>query len=109
MDGQFAAGNWTYAGARSSFYREVCGLTLPEGLWAHALALEQTMQSACLWYAHRDFVMVCEHPREIYLELADPGVPRGHGSHRLHRTDGPAISWPDGWDIHAIHGKRVVS
>jgi hypothetical protein len=37
----------------------------------------------------------------------DPTRPRGWGSHRLHRDDGPAIVWPDGWGVWSWHGTRV--
>ena len=62
------------------------------------------MESACWWYPHRDFVMVCERPVEIHREQVGP---RGWGSHRLHRDDGPAVVWPDGWGVYALHGVRV--
>lgn len=66
------------------------------------------MESACWWWPHRRFVMVSERPLEIHRELADPARPRGWGSHRLHRDDGPAVAWPDGWGVWSIHGRRVT-
>jgi hypothetical protein len=51
--------------------------------------------------------MVSERPAEIHRELVDPVRPRGWGSHRLHREDGPAVVWPDGWGVWSIHGVRV--
>jgi hypothetical protein len=111
FSGQFGAGGWRWGGAvLSSFLREICRLELPGDLWDRSRAWEQTVRSACWWYPHRDFLLACERPREIHLE---PGVPRPAppgehpASHRLHRTDGPALSWPDGWSIHAVHGVRV--
>jgi len=62
------------------------------------------MEAACWWYPHRDFIMVCERPSVIHRELTRP---RGWGSHRLHCADGPAVAWPDGWGVYAIHGVRV--
>jgi hypothetical protein len=99
---------WTaYA---TSYFRDVCALELPGNMSHRALAYEQTLQSACCWYPHRDFVMVCDRPREIHLEPVSPAglrqetPPQGHWPHR---ADGPAISWPDGWGVHALHGRQV--
>ncbi len=52
--------------------------------------------------------MVSERPLSIDRELVDPARPRGWGSHRLHRDDGPAVAWPDGWGVWCIHGVRVT-
>jgi hypothetical protein len=32
---------------------------------------------------------------------------RGGGAHRLKCETGPAIAWPDGWGVYAVHGVRV--
>jgi hypothetical protein len=93
--------------ARISFLLEVCRLELPDDLRDRNRAYEQTLESGCMWYAHRDFLIACERPRAIHREITDPRMPRGRASHRLHRIDGPAISWPDGWGVHVIHGRRV--
>jgi hypothetical protein len=98
---------WYWGGAWTSFFRDVCRLELKGDLWDRARAYEGTMESACWWWPHRRFVMVCERPLEIHRELTNPGVERGWGSHRLHRDDGPAVVWPDGWGVWAIHGVRV--
>jgi hypothetical protein len=98
--GQLGAGGWNHGPAYTSFLREVC--TLERDVWALAVAYEQTAQSACWWYPHRDFLIVCEPPQEIHLD--DPVRIRAR---RVHRMGGPAISWPDGWGIHAVHGVRV--
>lgn len=88
----------------TSYFREACGLGFARALDAHATAFEQMMQSGCWWYAHWDFLIVCDPPCEIHRERVvhpDPGW------HQLHRADGPAISFPDGWAIHAIHGRQM--
>ena len=100
-------GYWYWGGAVTSFFRDVCGLDLPGDLWDRARALEATMQSACWWWPHREFVMVCERPTVIHRECVDPRITRGPGSHRLHCETGPAIAWPDGWGVYALHGVRV--
>jgi hypothetical protein len=100
--------HYAYSGpAYTSFYREICGLKLRGDLWDRARAYELTAQSACWWCPHHDFLMVCERPCEIHRELTDPGVSRGRNSHRLHCIDGAAVSWPDGWGIHVVHGVPV--
>lgn len=87
----------------TSFMRETCGLRLEPELWARARALEQTVLSAGWWYPHRDFVMACGRPIGIHLEQARNAA--GARFLRLHRPDGPAVEWPDGWGIHAVHGR----
>jgi hypothetical protein len=107
MGGQFWAGGWGWGGAYTSFFREVCRLELKDDLWDRGRAYEATIESACWWWPHRRFVMVCERPTVIHRELANPSVTRGWGSHRLHCETGPAVAWPDGWGVYAIHGVRV--
>ncbi len=58
-------------------------------------------QSAGWWWPHTDFVLVCERPSAIHTEDL------GDGRRRLHRADGPAVVWPDGWSLHFWHGTRV--
>ena len=38
-----------------------------------------------------------------------PAVLRRDAQGRLHSDDGPAMQYPDGWSIHAVHGVRVSS
>jgi hypothetical protein len=106
--GQLWVSGWYWGGAWTSFFREVCKLELKGDLWERALAYEATMESACWWHPHRRFVMVCERPTVIKRELTNPDVERGFGSHRLHCDDGPAVGWPDGWGVWAVHGTRVT-
>jgi hypothetical protein len=108
IGGQFWAGYWYWGSpAAVSFFQEVCGLELPGDMGARARAYQATTESACWWWPHRRFVMVSERPLEIHRELANPDQPRGWGSHRLHRDDGPAVVWPDGWGVWSVHGTRV--
>lgn len=107
MGGQFWVGAWYWGGAYTSFFREVCDLELAGDLWEGGLAYEATMEAACWWYPHRDFIMVCERPTAIHRELTRPDVRRGWGSHRLHCADGPAVAFADGWGVYAIHGVQI--
>ena len=108
LGGQFWVGGWYWGGAYTSFFREVCDLELEGNLWQRALAYEATIESACWWYPHRDFVIVSERPTAIHREAADPSRLRGWGSHRLHCEDGPAVSFRDGWGVWAWHGVTVT-
>jgi hypothetical protein len=107
IGGQFWVGGWSWGSAYVSFFREVCGLELTSDLSDRADAYRDTTQSACWWWPHKDFVMVCERPTVIHRELANPAVTRGWGSHRLHCANGPAIAWPDGWGVYSIHGVQI--
>jgi hypothetical protein len=100
MGGQFWVGGW-YWGAPSfvSFFQEVCGLDLGADMNARAAAYSGTCESACWWWPHRDFVMVCERPTHIDRDE------RG----RLHSLTRQAIEWPDGWGLYRIHGVEVPS
>jgi hypothetical protein len=97
LGGQFWVGGWWGSPAFVSYFREVCGLTLSEDMEARADAYSATCESACWWWPHREFVMVCERPTAIHRD--DQG--------RLHNLTGPAIVWPDGWGIYSVSGIRV--
>jgi len=107
IGGQFWVGGYYWGGAFTSFFREVCSLELPRDLWGRARAYEDTIQSACWWWPHRDFIVVCERPTAINREARNPSQTRGWGSHQLHAERGPAVVWPDGWSIYSHHGVRM--
>ncbi len=107
LGGQFWPGGYWWGGAFTSFFREICGLELNGDLWERGKAYEETIQSACWWYPHKDFLMVCERPTVIMREQIDPMKPRGFGSHRLHCQDGPAVGFKDGWGVFAWHGVLI--
>ena len=77
-------------------------LDVPTDTW-HKLDAWEAANSAGHWWPTRDFVMVSALPGAIHLEQVGP---RGRGSHRLHREDGPALAY-DGWSIYYWHGVRV--
>ena len=107
IGGQFWSGGYWWSAAFTSFFREICNLELDVNLWNQGIAYEETVESACWWYPHADFLMVCERPTAIHRELTNPDVTRGWGSHRLHCDDGPAVAFRDGWGVYAIHGVQV--
>ncbi|MEV0661140.1 DUF6745 domain-containing protein [Actinomadura luteofluorescens] len=54
------------------------------------------------WWPREDVCVVSERPVEVHTEVSDDD-----GEVRLHRSDGPALRYADGWDVHAWHGTRV--
>ena len=102
----YLGGNmWAGWHAWRLFFHDVCGLELPGDIWDRAEANAEIAKSVGWWWPHRDFIMVCDRPKEIHLERIGPD---GWNSHRLHNDTGPAISWRDGWCIWEIHGVRVT-
>ena len=59
--------------------------------------LRQVAKSAGWWWALRGAVLLTERPTLLCRD------PQG----RLHSTSGPALLYPDGWGIWAVHGVRV--
>ncbi|MGI5207145.1 DUF6745 domain-containing protein [Spirillospora sp. CA-108201] len=54
------------------------------------------------WWPREDVCVLSERPVEIHTEVWGD-----EGEVRLHRRDGPALRYADGWDAHAWHGTRV--
>jgi hypothetical protein len=89
--------------AEAAFLHEVCGLRPAGDRWDTLCAWADAC-SAGWWWAFEEFALVSERPREIHAEQVGPP---GRGSHRMHRADGPAISWRDGQALHYWHGTPV--
>jgi len=102
---RYTGGYWSYWVGWSTFFRDFTGLELDNNLWDRSRAVEQTIANAGWWWPHKDFVIVCDRPREIHREQVGD---RGWGSHRLHNERGPAISWRDDWALYFVHGVRVT-
>jgi len=49
------------------------------------------------WWPSSDTVILSERPTCLHRD----------DRHRLHNTSGPAIQYPDGWGVWAVHGVRV--
>ncbi len=90
-----------------SFLREVCMVDVPENLWERRKMFDATAESACWWWPHRDFVMACERPQFLHQERVPASLWDDDPQPRLHCDGGPAIVWPDGWGIYAVHGVRI--
>ena len=104
LGGQFWPGGWYWGPAFTSFFREVCGLSLKGDIWDRGRAYEATVQSACWWWPHREFLIVSERPKRIERELVNPDTSKYTA--RLHSLTGPAVEF-EGWSVYAIHGVRV--
>ena len=61
-------------------FRDICGLDLGDDLWDRARAYADAQSAAGPWWAHRDFVMVCDRPEAFRTE---------HGW--------TSLRWRDGW------------
>ena len=67
---------------------------------AKSQAIEPQMHAArsCgWWWPLRGAVVITDRPAEIHRDSAG----------RLHRTDGAALLYRDGWGVYAWHGIRV--
>lgn len=61
----------------------------------HGLA--ETAASAGWWWPYENLVILTERPAELHRD--NPG--------RLHRGDGPALAYPDGFALHAWRGMPI--
>jgi hypothetical protein len=48
------------------------------------------------WWPHSSFVVISERPSALHLDRE-----------RLHHEHGPAVAWPDGYHVYALHGVAV--
>jgi len=44
----------------------------------------------------------------VTILVQHPSVARFDSQRRLHRVDGPALAWPDGYAVYAVHGIRLT-
>lgn len=85
-----------YQVADFDYFRRELGLTSQTDKLA---PIAELARSAGWWLPHEHVCWVSERPSVIQLDR--------HG--RLHCRTGPAIQYPDGWSIYAIHGVRVTA
>lgn len=77
-----------------AFYREICGLVAETEPLIGPLLIAQ---SAGWWLPSRDICWISERPCRIQFDEHN----------RLHRVDGPAIEYRDGWGAYSWHGVSV--
>jgi hypothetical protein len=80
--------------------REHTGLALPGDRWELADAY-LAAGGAGWWWPFADLVIISERPLSMTLEDADTDAPR------VHREDGPALVWSDGFAAWCMHGRAV--
>jgi hypothetical protein len=95
LGGQFWVGGWWGSPSFVSFFTDVCELELSDDIAERARIYSALCESACWVWPHKDFVMVCERPREIHRNEAG----------RLHYDHGAAIAW-EGYELFFLHGVR---
>ncbi|MFI6511772.1 DUF6745 domain-containing protein [Streptosporangium sp. NPDC050855] len=59
--------------------------------------LVQVAEAAGWWWPFERVALICERPVELHRDDSD----------RLHRGEGPALVYPDGFALHAWHGMPV--
>ncbi|WP_233359141.1 MULTISPECIES: DUF6745 domain-containing protein [Thermomonospora] len=57
----------------------------------------EVARAAGWWWPYENAVIICERPSELHRD--EPG--------RLHRGDGPALAFPDGFALHAWRGMPI--
>ena len=73
--------------------------------WTRRLALWNDLTESCGgWWPFERMCFVSERPAEVYIEPTPGQV----DLMRLHRADGPAMRYRDGWAMHALHGEWVA-
>ena len=79
------------------------GLVTYDEQASERLDLMCTLTRSCgEWMAYEHICLITERPAEISAE-----APAAWGQLRLHCPDGPAITFRDGWSVHAWHGTHV--
>jgi hypothetical protein len=91
--------------AGRSFWLDAACTVLPGGAFTPGGRRHGTIDPAWWWFTHRDFILVAEQPTQVQRESLSSVS--GRQSARLHNLQGPAITWSDGWSIHAVRGLDV--
>ena len=92
----FGGSLWQAWNAFVTFFFDVCELDDPD-IQRRANAYAETSLSAGYWWPNKDFIMVCDRPKQI----------KRNSNGQLHCTDDMAIKWPDGWGLWMLNGVRM--
>jgi hypothetical protein len=79
--------------ASAEFLSRECGESIPEAL----LALAAIVKETSIFWGFSTAMVLCDQPTEIHRDAKG----------RLHREDGPALVYRDGWCVYALKGKRA--
>ena len=93
FSGQF----WVSWQAYTSFFKEVCKLSLPGDLWERDAAYMEAQSSVNWWWPGHGFVVVSNRPQRITLNAGN----------RLHDYNRLAIEYRDGWGLASFNGVLV--
>lgn len=93
--------NWgwedDYWMAYCDVFAKAPGRMFGEGMLGRFDSLSEAKRAVPVFFAFPEITVCCDNPKT--LEVDDRG--------RLHRTDGAALRYRDGWGIWAWHGARV--
>ncbi|WP_171064139.1 pentapeptide repeat-containing protein [Actinomadura soli] len=74
-------------------------------VWEQRLTLWKDLVGSCGgWWPFERVCVVSERPIEVHFA---PWSEHGQADERLHRRDGPAMRYRDGWCLYALHGSVV--
>jgi hypothetical protein len=96
--GQLEAGWIAFHDAR----RRLGAATFTEKATAQLDQWAALARSCCWWWPYQGLCILSERPAVVAMEPSP-----GRDAYRLHRTDGPALRFRDGWEVYAWHGTRV--
>jgi hypothetical protein len=94
LGGQFWVAGWYYGNAFVNFFIDVCGLILDKDIMERALIYRKINESVNYILANRNFVIVCDRPKEIHRD----------NQGQLHNEKGMSIKYGDGWGLYHLHG-----
>lgn len=77
--------------------RDIAGVRYSENDNRHLNAYIDYAKNCGIAYFYKNVAIICDRPKEIRLDE----------DNRLHREDGPAIEWPDGYGVYSFEGVRV--
>lgn len=97
LGGQFWVGGWWGSPSFVSFFTDVCGLELEQDIQERATAYRKVCESVNYIWPNRNFVMVCDRPKEIHRDE----------NGQLHNENDLAIRYGDGWGLYMRHGIKV--
>ena len=97
LGGQFWVGGWYWGNAFSSYFIDYCKLEVSDDIRERFEIYKALNSSVNYIWCNKDFVMVCERPKSINLNL----------SGQLHSITEHSIEYPDGWGIYSFNGITI--